>query len=47
MKILLCVDFHTVHEVIERLNAGQNDGDIGLYSNHLLVANDTFIKTYL
>ena len=46
MQLLPCVDFHKVHEAIERLNAGQNHGDIGAYSNRLPLGNDTFIKTY-
>ena len=41
---ITCVDSGEVYEAIERLNAGENDGDIGMYSNHILLTNDTFMK---
>ena len=41
---IACVDSGKVHEAIKRLNAGKNDGDFGMYSNHILLANDTVMK---
>ena len=41
---IACIDYAEVHDAIKRLNAGKNDGDIGMYSNHILLANDIFMK---
>ena len=41
---IACIDSGEVHDAIKRLNAGKDDGDIGMYSNHILLANDIFMK---
>ena len=41
---ITCVDSGEVHEAIKRLNAGTNDRDIGMCSNHILLAMDAFMK---
>ena len=41
---IACIDYGEVHDAIKRLNAGKNDGDIGMYSNHILLANEIFMK---
>ena len=41
---ITCVDSGEVHEATKRLNAGKNDGDMRMYSNHIILAKDTFMK---
>jgi len=36
------IETKEVCDAIKRLNAGKSDGDMGVYSNHLLLANDIF-----
>ena len=41
---ITCVVSGEVHAAIKRLNAGKNNMDIGMYSNHIFRANDIFMK---
>ena len=41
---IACINSGEVHEAIKRLNAGKNDVDIDMYSNHIPLANDIFMK---